>query len=206
MQALLKNPALPLLVIDLGRNKFREKGYESLSCLVKENKTLQTLCIRRNNEKMCVRRNNDTRMGNKGFETFSLALSKNKTLTDINLSCNQIGNEVAQSLVTMFSKNTTLLNINLSDNFICKEGQSVIREAIQKNPSIREVRGFRLTKKLKNSIVLENWRREIQQRREKLIFILEPCIKDVNVRRVILLLESFFPFPTLSNNIIQQNQ
>ena len=61
------------------------------------------------------------------------ALEKNTTLTSVNLSKNDIGNDGTMAIASVLEKNTTLTSINLSCNDIDAEAVMAIAFAIEKN-------------------------------------------------------------------------
>lgn len=177
--ALSTNTSLQELCIV--RNEIDDRDVEKLSRALSNNKTLL-------NFELCF-----NQIGDKGAEYLAQALLKNKALKSLDLYDNNIGNLGAKHLAQALLKNTSLQHLDVRENYnIGLQGQSYIRNALQKNPSLKEFLGFRLVKDCNcNETTLENWRLEIQEkRRKKIKRILSNFIEELNLIDSIFKMES----------------
>jgi Ran GTPase-activating protein (RanGAP) involved in mRNA processing and transport len=74
-----------------------------------------------------------------GAQEIAEALSENRTLTKIALSHNQIADVGAQAIADALSKNRTLTEIDLSHNQIADVGAQEIADALSKNRTLTEI-------------------------------------------------------------------
>ena len=70
---------------------------------------------------------------------FTTALTSNTSLLKINLHCNRIGDEGAQSLASALKVNNTLESIILNGNQISKVGTQFLAEALMVNTKLEEM-------------------------------------------------------------------
>ena len=77
----------------------------------------------------------DVHFTNIAFKAFAAALSDNKTIEF--LSLRNISDTEAVILTETITKNTTITQINLSDNFIGDEGATVLAEALKRNNTVQ---------------------------------------------------------------------
>lgn len=71
-------------------------------------------------------------LGLDGLHSVCLGLSKNKSITHMDLSNNYIGPEAVHVIAEMIAMNTTLSYLNLSNNNFEYNGEQIIKEAAQK--------------------------------------------------------------------------
>jgi len=88
-----------------------------------ENKSLLSLCSRK--------------IGDAEVEIFAEGLKENIKVTDLYLTCNNIGPVGAKSLFGIFPFNITLTLIHLYNNKIGDEGAKAVSEALKRNTSLR---------------------------------------------------------------------
>ena len=142
-------------------------------------------------------------IGDKGVQYFSKALLQNTSLQCLNVRKNHFGNKGAKCLAQLLLKNTSLQYLDIGENYMLEEGEGelAIREALKKNPSLKDIDGLYLKTRLwgyvveENEFVLERWRLELHERRTKLQAILSKFIAEIHITRSILQMESAFPFP-----------
>lgn len=184
--ALLENTTLQRLY--LVSNQFGEKGVVHLAQALLKTTSLQYLCLDYND------------IGVKAVEALSLALVKNTSLQRLDMRCNNIDSIGMVYLAQALLKNTTLQHLDLRGNLgMRNEGEVAIRQALKKNPSLKEIRGLELVEQVENKITLGIitlgiWRREIQERRKKFQRIMGKFLEEVNLIHCILQMESAFPF------------
>ncbi|KAL9965540.1 hypothetical protein ACROYT_G029354 [Oculina patagonica] len=78
-------------------------------------------------------------IGYQGANGLAEALKKNTSLTELNLSGNNIGDAGANGLAEALQKNTSLTELNLSVNNIGYQGANGLAEALKKNTSLTEL-------------------------------------------------------------------
>lgn len=187
--ALINNTSL--LSLDLSWNGIGDRGAECIARALLKNKTLLKLNLRGN------------QIGDKGAECLSNALSNNNSLISLDLSSNGnvlhgFGTKGFEHLARTLLKNTTLQTFDLRSYRFRDRAQSqgalFLCQAIQKNPSLKDIQGIFLAPKIKNKITLLTWRLEIESRRKKVQEVLEYFVQDVNLIRAILQMESCFPW------------
>ncbi|CAF3878162.1 unnamed protein product [Adineta steineri] len=81
----------------------------------------------------------NNKIGDKGAQYLSEALKKDTTLTTLDLSYNQIGNKGVQHLGEALKKNTTLTILQLQNNQIGAQGSQYLVEALQTNTTLTEL-------------------------------------------------------------------
>jgi Ran GTPase-activating protein (RanGAP) involved in mRNA processing and transport len=75
-------------------------------------------------------------IGNRGAVLIMQALEKNESVTDINLSANNIDDDSIKALLTTLQVNRFITALDLSDNNIGDEGAEIISNALKMNRSL----------------------------------------------------------------------
>jgi hypothetical protein len=78
-------------------------------------------------------------MGDLGAKYISSALKVNKTLTDLNLGGNKIGEEGGICLGRSLESNNTLQRLHIGNNYIGAVGAAVIAKALHHNTALTEL-------------------------------------------------------------------
>jgi Ran GTPase-activating protein (RanGAP) involved in mRNA processing and transport len=78
-------------------------------------------------------------ISDEGASALADALKVNKSVTSIDLSCNEISDEGASALADALKVNTSLTNIDLCYNKIGDEGASALANALKVNTSVTEI-------------------------------------------------------------------
>ena len=112
--------------LNLSYNQFCDSGIAELFCALKCNETLRTLNVSHNNI-----------IGN--TVAISDYLQVNMTLSELDLSTNNITDEGVKKFTESIKVNTTLQNLDISHNIITDEGVKALAEAIQVNTTLREL-------------------------------------------------------------------
>jgi len=115
----------------LYNNHISLEGAIALAEALEENKFLRTLNISGNNQ-----------MGfslNVGIKAFAKALTKNTTLTELNLSDNEINDEGGKALAEALKTNKTLTTLIILKNFISNEGAIAFAEALKMNTTLIKI-------------------------------------------------------------------
>ncbi|KAL0208034.1 hypothetical protein P9112_010621 [Eukaryota sp. TZLM1-RC] len=81
----------------------------------------------------------DNNIADEGASSLARALESNYTLTQMNLSDNNIADEGASSLARALESNYTLTQLNLSDNNIADEGASSLARALESNYTLTQL-------------------------------------------------------------------
>ncbi|CAF1540590.1 unnamed protein product [Adineta steineri] len=93
----------------------------------------------RNNTTLTELNLSTNQLGDKGAQAAAKALQKNTTLTKLYLNQNQIGDEGAQVLGEALQNNTTLTILMLGNNQIGDKGAQALGEVLQKNATLIEL-------------------------------------------------------------------
>ena len=143
-----------LQILNMSSNNINDKGAIKVAEAIQVNKTLQELYIRSNYIKLsddgaaafsdalknnnslqilCMLYNNIT---SEGAKLIAEAIKVNKTLQELDISNNDISDDGAAAISNALKTNNSLLILDMSYNHITSEGAKVIAEAIKVNTTL----------------------------------------------------------------------
>merc|ERR1719201_1763472 len=75
--------------------------------------------------------------GAEGAEKVAALLSRNSTITYLDVSGNRIGDHGAEAIATALDKNSTIVGLNLQSNYIGDQGAQCIIAAMEKRSTLQ---------------------------------------------------------------------
>ncbi|XP_063774875.1 dynein regulatory complex subunit 5 [Pseudophryne corroboree] len=124
IKSLLDHPSL--VHLDLSHNQISDRGARAVGKLLNQSQLqILTLC------------NNNVR--SHGAQAIAYALSRNNTLSTLNLRLNHIGDEGGQALLNALLQNTSLVNLHLGSNELSEPTVTVLSQVLSQNTSLRSI-------------------------------------------------------------------
>lgn len=120
-------PVLPLFTtVSLGQNPLGPEGAAVLSLALQ-------------NPDCCIQRLwvVATGLGCEGLKILVEALKENRTVTDLRMAINKIGDDGAGHLAELLKTNSTLTDIRLRDNLVTDKGAELLVEALSENTTLQ---------------------------------------------------------------------
>lgn len=120
-------PVLPLFsTLSLGQNPLGSEGAAVLSLVLRS----PDCCI----ERLWVVA---TGLGCEGLRILAEALKENRTVTDLRMAINNIGDAGAGYLADLLRTNRTLTDIRLRDNLVTDKGAEILMSALKENTTLK---------------------------------------------------------------------
>ncbi|KAK6488904.1 dynein regulatory complex subunit 5 [Huso huso] len=124
INSLLDHPFLT--VLDLSHNLIGDRGARAIGKLINERK-MKSITVY------------DNKIRAHGAQAIAYALTKNTTLTSLNLRLNQIGDEGGQAIAHALLKNATLTNIHMGSNELTEPTATVLSQVLVQNKTLRNI-------------------------------------------------------------------